>query len=249
MTRVSPCVPWCEIDDLPDSCTDVAVTPETLTKAIAFASDVLYNLTKRRWSGSCTDTYRPTEDDACFYPRMIDGKWANVGYYEDVVLPANDVTAITSVKINGGLVDPGLYGLRDRKVLYAKRQPDGSYLQWPTYYNDPHADSSAPSTMEIVYVHGAAPPPSMVTAAALLSWEFAVAWTPDCTAGCRLPQRVTTITRAGVTFAIIDPLSVFEKGMVGVPDIDALIQSVNYGETRQRSFVGRPGRPTSAFRQ
>lgn len=244
MSRLSPCAPWCTTDDLPDGCDDPAVTPETMDKAIVFASDALYNLTGRRWPGLCTDTFRPMCGDYCNelpHPTMINGHMANVcGAHEDIRLPAIDVVEILEVKINGTVIDSDLYFLRNRRSLVAKRGADGSYLTFPCY-NDPHALDDANLTWSIKYSHGASPPPSMVTAAAIYAWEFALGWTPNCAGSCRLPKRVTTVTRAGMTFAILDPLSVFDKGMTGVPDVDALIKALAYGEAKQRAYVGRPG--------
>jgi hypothetical protein len=160
--------------------------------------------------------------------------------HDGVKLPATDVRAVTSVKIDGAVVAPSLYLLR-RNYLMPRRQSDGTLPLVLPCWQDLYADDTAVNTFEIVYTHGANPPAPLVTAAALYGYEFALSWTPACSGSCRLPQRVTSITQAGTTFAIIDPLTVFEKGQTGIPDIDALITSVNYGEARQRAFVGRPG--------
>jgi hypothetical protein len=253
MSPVAPCVPWATIEDLPESCDDVAVKPETLTTALDYASVVLYNLTRRRWPGLCTDTYRPLCGNLCYgtpRPIRLEDGWHNCACYphEAIRLPASDVIAISEVKVGGVVVPANEYALRDHRYLYATRQADGTYRTWPCW-NDLHNDATMADTFQIIYTHGASPPASMVRASALLGWEFVLAWTPDCAGGCRLPKRVTTLSRGGTTFAIIDPLTLFKDGLVGVPDIDVLIQAVNRGESAKRAFVGRPGSPTTVIRQ
>lgn len=237
MSRVTPCVRWVEYTDLPDDCDTTAIAPAVLDHALTFASDIMFNLTRRRWPGLCTDTIRPLVNcTSCWLTGCANG--AEI-YHSSIKLPAIDVRAITEVKVDGAVVDPAEYRLRGNWLM-AARQADGTLRSWPCY-NDLTADASADDTFQVAYTHGADPPASGVRAAALLAWEFALSWTPACSGSCRLPQRVTTITRAGTTFAIIDPLTVFKDGLTGVPDIDMLISALNRGETHQRAFVGRPG--------
>lgn len=236
MSRVTPCVVWATEADMPENCDTTAIAPATITDALEFASDVLYNLTNRRWPGLCTDTFRPFDNNCCYLVGCCD---VDAFFHASVRLPAIDVRSITSVKIDGATISPAEYQLRGR-YLMSKTQANGTVRDWPCW-NNLYSPSTAVDTFEISYTHGADPPDSMVKACALLAYEFALSWTPACSGSCRLPQRVTTITRAGTTFAILDPLTVFEKGMVGIPDIDVLIQAVNRGEVRQRAFVGRAG--------
>lgn len=247
MSRVSPCVVWATEADIPDNCDVTAVPPATLTEALNFSTDVLYNLTRRRWPGLCSDLFRPIGANCCYSTGCYDNEGERLAH-DGIRLPASDVRAITQVKVDGSVIAASRYHLRDGRYLYATTQADGSVLDWPCW-NDLHQDAAdAIDTFSIAYTHGADPPASMVLAAALLGWELALAWTPSCAGECRLPKRVTTIVRAGVTFAVIDPLTVFEKGQVGIPDIDMLIAAVNRGENTQRAFVGRPGSPSRVSR-
>lgn len=244
MSRVSPCVEWAVEGDIPETCDTTAIAPATMTAALTLASDVMFNLTRRRWPGLCTDTFRPFSNQCC-YVQHDPNDWAV--YHGAVKLPAIDVRAISSVKLDGAVVDPTWYRLR-KNYLMPRRLADGTIPLVLPCWQDLYADDTADNTFEITYTHGADPPDAGVTVCALLAYEFALAWTPACAGSCRLPQRVTTVTRAGTTFAILDPLTVFEKGMVGIPDIDVWIQSVNHGESRQRAFVGRPGMSSGVSR-
>lgn len=235
MSRAAPCANWSAEADLLDSCDTSAVTPEVLAEAFTFASFVMFNLTRRRYPGLCSDVYQPFSDNCCWLKLCGHGPV----YHGAVRLPHVDVREITQVKIDGAVVAPSEYFLRGR-YLMSQRQADGSLRAWPCW-QDLNAAIDAADTFTIALTHGADPPAALKTATAKLAWEFALAWTPACAGTCRLPQRVTTLTRAGTTFAIIDPLTVFDKGRTGVPDIDMAIAAEMFGETRKRAFVGRPG--------
>lgn len=243
MTAISPCVNWADESDLPESCDLTGVFPDTLANAFTFASTVLFNLTNRRWLGECTDEYRPFSYNCCWLAACGE----STVYHSAIKLPAPDVRSITAIKIDGEVISPSEYMLRGRYVI-ARRQADGTVRSWPCWQDLHRADDTETDTFSIAYVHGANPPSSMVQACALLAWEFALAWSPACEGNCRLPQRVTTMTRGGTSFAILDPLTVFDQGRTGVPDIDMLIAAVNRGESRKRAFVGRPGMPTQVYR-
>ena len=234
------CASWAAETDLPDSCDLTAVKPATLTKALRFASDVLYNLTGQQWPGECTDTVRPCRGAHGFCDRCGWGA-------QTVTLPGQPVISIDEVLLNGDVVDPAWYTLRDNAMLAAVRQPDGQRMVWPCC-QDLSRPSTEQGTFEISYTFGGLPDQGGVLAAALLGWEFAVSWTPDCSASCRLPQRVQTITRGGVSMTVLDPLDLFDRGRTGVPDVDMWLMSKRQGRSSRAQFVD-PARSKLATRQ
>ena len=58
---------------------------------------------------------------------------------------------------------------------------------------------------------------------------------------CRLPQRVTSITREGVTLAMLDPFEMLDKGRTGLFEVDLWLEAVN------RAARMRPGMADPAF--
>ncbi len=230
---------WVTIDDLPEAQGDRAPRPDVVESAIAFASDVLYNLTGRRWAGVRTDRYRPccgcTPSDCACEPGG------------SILLPNTPAVAVTQIKIDGQVIASSEYELRDRRRIVAVRQPDGTrrtFLQC----QDLTRPTTDVGTMEVVYTWGSAPPDAGKTACGILAWEFALAWTPALAGMCRLPRRVTSITRAGMTVAAIDPLSLFEKGLTGIPEVDVWTKSLEYGTNRTGARVLVPGQHVKATR-
>jgi hypothetical protein len=220
---VTLCAAWATEADLPDSCDATAIKPATLEEALWYASTILYNLTQRRFPGECTDTYTP-------FNRCRSGRCSCVeGMLE---LPSRPVTAITSVVVDGVTLDASEYVVHDKRYL----RRVGIASSWPC-----GCDIDDEEYFVVDYVWGREPTRSLVRAAALLAWEYAVAWTPDCAQQCRLPKRITSITREGVTMAVVDSLALFKDGMTGLPDVDALIQSEAFGQSRQRPIVAVPG--------
>lgn len=228
----SPLSVWCDQDDLPESCNNENVTPETLDKGFALATTVLFNLTKRRWPGTRTDTYRPccecdSYDECNCYPcRSIE----LIGY---------PVIAITRLTIDGVDADAADYELRDKSRLVPMRRADGTLLLIPRW-QDMSLAVTERNTYEIAYTWGEAPPPEAATMAAVLGYEFGLGWTPSTLGACRLPKRVTSITRQGITMALIDPLTLFKEGLVGIPEIDLWIQAVNIGDNTNGAEVWDP---------
>jgi len=228
----SPVAPWCTGADLPESSNSEAVKPATLTTAFAYASTILFNLTKRRWPGTREDTYRPccecdTDDCCSCYPaRSIE----LIGY---------PVIAITSLTIDGAVVPANDYELRDESRLCPVRHADGTLLlirRW----QDMTLPVTEVGTYQIAYTWGAAPPPEGATMAAILGYEVALSWTPSTLGACRLPKRVTSITRQGITMALIDPLTLFKDGMVGIPEVDLWISAVNIGDSHNGAELWDP---------
>lgn len=232
---------WATVDDLPDSIGDArAVRPDVIESALMFASDVLFNLTGRRWPGHATDRYRPCCQ--CDAP-------ANCGCagLAAVELPNRPVVSVTQVKVDGSVVSPSEYELRDARRIVAVRQPSGLRRSW-IWCQDLSRPTTDPGTWEITYVWGARPPAAGITAAAILGWEFALAWTPALLGQCRLPKRVTSITRNGMTVATIDPLTLFDKGLTGVPEVDVWTKSLEYGTSKGGARVLIPGAQRKATR-
>lgn len=217
----------------------------------AMAVDLLWNWTGRRY-GLTEETVRPcraecpslpstfwgyraglnTPSGSPWAPVLIDGQWFNLGCGTcqgtcrcapdgslALRLPGPAQT-IKSVMIGGQELAEEAYELRDG-VLY---RIDGA--AWP-YCNDWVADPTAPDSpaWTITYERGYPVPDGGQIAAYTLACELALALCGD--KACKLPQRVQSITRQGVTMAVLDSFEDVQDGRTGIWLVDAWVASVN----------------------
>lgn len=257
------CTPWAAPDDVPAGNEDVP--DELLLIGLQVSSDVLYQLTGRRWAGVCTDLVRPT---ACGCVSRA-GWWLPPGVHapsvpmggvdrlgalcgcgcsgvSEVKLPGYPVRTITEVVIDGQVVAPDQYRVDQRRKLVCQATTGRS--AWPCCQRL-DLPAGEPGTWSVEYEFGQAPPIGGVTSAASLGLQLALAIAPPAFAGrCRLPKRVTSITRQGVTVAILDPLSLFKDGLTGLPEVDLWVASVLAGDGRRRATAWVPGRHQASRR-
>jgi len=217
---VGPCEPWCSWDDVA-----ACATPPTLDLAgqelvLDQATEILFNLTDRRYPGLCTTTRSlcftcgacwPIACSCAPYPAIdLSGRYPVFGAF-DVVL-------------DGVALIPSAYRVVDRRWLV---RTDGDV--WPTGWNS----AVDPSAFRVSWVYGRQVPTGGRIAAAQLALEIAKLCVQDKT--CALPQRITTIQREGVSYTVLDPLSVIQEGRTGLPLVDLWIVADN------KAVKPRPG--------
>lgn len=243
------CAPWADVADACSPCSDYSFDPGALEDGIAAASEVLWNLTGRRWSGICTETVRPT---ACGCTSYRGSWWSGAGCgcgcggVSEIVLPGYPVVEIESVTIDGETVAEERYRVDDRqRLVYMPDLDDTSERRgWPCCQRLSR-ELGEEGTWSVTYEHGQEPPLGGVRAAASLGCQLALSCLPadsDLAKKCRLPKRVTAVTRQGLTLAIIDPLTLFADGLTGLAEVDLWVQSVRKGDERRRGRVYVPGR-------
>jgi hypothetical protein len=106
-------------------------------------------------------------------------------------------------------------------------------------------------TFQLTYSWGSAPPIGGTMAAAALGCQLAMGCQPETIGRCRLPKRVTSITRQGVAVAaVLDPLDLFARGLTGLPEVDLWVASVNRGAAYRGALIYQPGQRTrTSFRR
>lgn len=131
----------------------------------------------------------------------------------NMALPVREVI---EVKIGGVVLDPSAYKL-EGDLLY---RVGGA--QWPS--QDLTRPLDEPGTWSVTYTRGTAPPAGVGVLVALLAKEFMAA----CGGGkCRLPRRVQTVSRQGVTYSMVDPTDIYREGLTGLSEVDIWLASVN----------------------
>lgn len=60
---------------------------------------------------------------------------------------------------------------------------------------------------------------------------------------CQLPERLTSITREGLSMTTFDPMTFLERGLTGIPRVDEWVSSVRTRKALRRSAVYTPAAP------
>ena len=253
-----PCSPWTSSTSVwtccgqPTTTIDGVVCAVDMSSEAMMASQVLYELSGRRFSGSCEITARPcTNDFACGIQILsrghIVGPWdygwtwggwswgsgdANPCGCEPlsrVLLSGYPVREIVEVKIDGSVVDPATYRLDDRRWLVRVREhADDEALMWPSCQILDLPDTEN-GTFSVTYKYGMDPPIIAQHAANELACQFFRLCSSD--ADCVLPANVSRTTRLGVTTERGSVLSWFfsrrlERGWAtGMATVDAFLSA------------------------
>lgn len=97
-----------------------------------------------------------------------------------------------------------------------------------------------PGTWQVTFDYGVAPPSLGRLAAAELGYQLYLAVTPAGAGKCRLPARVTNITRQGMSAVLLDPQVFLDKGRTGLSICDYFIEMTNPHGLRRRSTAWTP---------
>lgn len=104
------------------------------------------------------------------------------------------------------------------------------------YLWEPCHCPSGPYT--VVYTYGAMPPMAVRRAITVLADEIRKASCGD--SDCRLPERVTSVSRQGLSWTLIDPQDFLDKGKTGIIEVDLVLVAYNSGKAQRRSRVWSP---------
>lgn len=241
------CSPWATTADVCAPCDDFDT--ELLDGWLEAASSILFELTGRRWPGECTETVYPTGRECMDWLGQRNGM-PHAPSRRGLRLPGYPVVEIEEVLIDGEVVDPDRYRVDDKRwLVYVPPVPysSGDRQSWP-FSNDASLALDSVGTWSVEYVFGTLPPPGGKEAAAALGCQLALSCSPSAEGECRLPARVTAITRQGITMAVLDPLTLFTDGLVGLPEVDIWISAQRLGVARRPAGLVVPGRRPSVRR-
>lgn len=175
------------------------------------------------WAGSGNELLR-MPPDAVLYSSAL-------GYgphpHQRIPLEA-PVGQIVEVRIGGTVLDPLAYRV-DSGVLV---RTDGA--EWPRRQD--LISASGPDVFEVVYYRGYRAGLLVQRAVAALAAEFYLSFSGD--RKCRLPERVTAITRQGVSFQM--PATVFEDGRTGIREVDLVLRRYNPNGLSQPPVIASP---------
>lgn len=180
-------------------------------------------------------------------PVLISGHWYNLscgscgltcscGPETPALVLPGPVASVTTVTVDGVVLPASSYQLNGNEL----RRIDG--LGWPVC-QDMDAPATEAGTWAVEYLRGTPVPVGGQIAAGLLAVELVKASTNDST--CQLPRRLQSITRQGVTVAVLDSFDDIEKGHTGIWLVDSWVASMTrapMGGTVRSPDVPRKGR-------
>jgi hypothetical protein len=249
------CEPW----PLSSSCLpagwqiDPATWDDAQAEAVEVATEILVQLTASRF-GLCALKIRPCRRRCSQYldsmrlltgslgvtpgfatgpwtPTLMDGRLYNIAcgcVGECGCSPLSELTLdpfaydVLEVRVDGAILASTAYRVDNNRTLVrldGQRWPDCQELAQP---------DTAPDTWSVTYRTGTPIPRGGRMAVTDLAVNLWRACHDD--SKCKLPARVTQIVREGVTYSLIDDLSVFDRGRTGLPRVDMWLASVNpYG--------------------
>lgn len=244
------CGPWATFADVPADLVGDK-TQQQWEGWLLQASEILFGLSGERWSGvGCTYTAElrgaPPEQGSGAWPYyrswgmtntspaywwfpLASVAWFPVYRAVDPVpyairLPHDEVTEITEVLING-------VAFTDYQLVRGNWLERTDGRGWHRFFDQ----------TTITYAYGTPPTEGGVQAAICLANEIGKAICGDDT--CRLPKRVTSITRQGVAIAMIDSMDFFKIRKTGLADVDLWLTSVNPNGRRRAARVMSPDIP------
>ena len=255
--------PWATLADLPSPCEpDEAQGADNtaLEAALQAATDVLYVLSGRQFPGLITEALHPCPDHTHSYATEP-SSWSNgsvlgqPGSYASGVgarwatgcrhrqsqrcgcrrlhalsLGVAPLVAVGEVVIDGEVLDPAAYRIDNaRELIRLDGQP------WPVC-----TDATDPDGFRVEVTHGIEPPQAGVWAAAALACELAKSRDPDLQGECKLPKRVTSVTRQGLSMVVLDPMDFLDDGKVGVYECDLFLKAYNPAKLQRRAAVMSP---------
>lgn len=233
MALFEPCWGAEDVEICEDCCSDAlaAMDPRLVDMLKRMAAYYLWRATGMQF-GLCPTTYRPCRKECRDIwgglptPVRVDGEWVNLScgscsgtcgcdFVSEVVIP--NTHSIVSINVDGVELDPAATA-----VVYDRRsivRVDGE--QWPSCQNL-SVPNGEPGSWSITVMQGKPIPPGGELVAGILACELIKA----CGGmDCRLPQRVQTITRQGVTVGFEDRFEGLTDLRVGLWEVDAFIES------------------------
>jgi hypothetical protein len=245
------CSAWATPDDVPETYRG-NVSDAQWIMWLMFASETMFRLSGQQWSGGgCTYTAElrgaPPEPGSGAWPyyrtwglspsgpaywwwnSFLGFAWfpqfaGPVSSVYAIKLPHDEITEVTAVLING-------------EPFSSWQLVRGSWLE----RTDGDRWGKSTDTTLVTYGYGVAAPAGGVNAVVQLAVEIMKWQTQDNS--CRLPKRVTSITRQGVSLAVIDPMRFLDKGRTGVYEIDLWLAAVNPQGRQRRGRVWSPDIP------
>lgn len=210
--------------------------------SVEAASWILYKLTGEKYPGVAQRTeWYGRENTTCstclpgFGDASLGVEHRHVFYtstqQKRIRLRGTPVVSIDSVTYQGSVLPPSDYWVENSQNLILRNG----------------ACWDLNSGVQVVYNSGIRPPEAGRMAAVRLANEFILAVSDP--GECRLPDRVTSISRQGVSYDLLDPQDFLTEGRTGIYEIDLFIKAANPVNAKKKPRVFIPGGLNGATRR
>jgi hypothetical protein len=147
-------------------------------------------------------------------------------------MPVYSIPA-TGIQVGSDIIPVDSWRVDDAQWLV---RTDGEC--WPECQD--YNTDSGDTFFQVTYFRGQAVPGVMLRAAGELACEYAKACVG---APCRLPQRVTSISRQGVSVSLTDVDVLLRNGLTGINTVDQIIRQFNPYSLASSMTVSSPDWP------
>jgi hypothetical protein len=218
--------------------------------ACQVASNILWAMSGRKYNGSTTVTERYiTSIDAFryqgasaknFFPYMIHGSVYNLPAedWNDSAYQSDGTSSLSRLRLRGQPV---------QEVHLMRSMYNGQVISPDSYYVAEHSSIIAyngtpwpPGNIEVTYTYGSRVPTAGRMAAKTFAIELIKLWSGD---DCALPDRVTSVSRQGVSYTILDNQDFLENMRIGIYEIDLFLKTANPVKALAPSKVFSPDMP------
>lgn len=224
--QAGPCTAWTTSEDALMCCgADVGSDASVMDDHVIAASQILFELSGRQFSGLCEKTVRPCRTDcSCGFQVLSRGHvvgpwdwgsgWGWMGSFwgcgdvdpcgcqplSRVLLSGFPVREVTEVKIDGSIVDPDTYRLDNHRWLTRVRDPadPSTVLLWPSCQALDLPDTET-GTFSVTYTYGQNAPLLGAQAAGVLACQLYQLCVTGASGECEIPANAVRVTRQGVT--------------------------------------------------
>lgn len=192
----------------------------TQDEAVAIASRIMYELLGRRW----------------VWPAMTTTELVSVPAGQRyVTLEGRPIISVESVVIEGTTREIPFQIESKMKLRFGSALPNGTRNRC----------CGGPQRLAITYSYGAPPPKEVDMCIAVMAEELIKLSVGDFDS-CRLPDRVTSVNREGISMTLLDPQDFLDQGRTGIEEIDQMLSRFNssHAKTPARVF-GRRNPPAT----
>jgi hypothetical protein len=164
-------------------------------------------------------------------------------------IPSGDYDEYSELTADGLSPDARIR-LRGRPVVrvIALRNKVGTIIDPSKYYLVDHSTIHVaagtpwtPCNTEITYEYGTPVPVAGRMAARTMALEFAKLWAGDD--DCALPQRITSVSRQGISYTILDNQEFIDELRTGLYAVDLFLKTTNPDNARRKAKVFTPDVP------